>query len=979
MFSNHPDMMNSTIQRLGLLTVGLLLTAIAPVSAEFTFQKDDRVCLIGNALAARLQHHGWTETLLQGGLKGKDVSFRNLGFPGDTVTKRPRSRDFTTPEEYLKHLEADVIFVFFGYNESFDGEKGVEKFKKDLGEMIDRYRALQPNGKSAPRFVLFSPIAHEDLADPNLPDGVANNARLALYGKAIEEVAAAKVTTFVDLFAPTKELYAQISEPLTINGIHLNEAGDHQLGQVISKALMGDNAPTSSPSEALREAVLEKNWHWYNRYRATDGNDVWGGRSHLKFTHDQTNREVLQHELVMIDVMTDNRDRVIWGKAQGQALEVDDSNVPAPVPVISNVGGGSRSSSKEKEGNLKYLTGEEGIAKITVPEGFEVNLFADEKRFPDLVNPVQMNVGPKGRLWVAAWPTYPKWEPLKEMNDKILILPDEDRDGVADKVITFAKIHNPLGFEFWNGGILVSSQPNIVFLKDTDGDDVADYREIMLQGIGSADTHHAANNLIYGPDGGLYWQSGIFLHNNMEHPWGPSVSTGASAMYRFDPRRFTIAFHAGNSPNPHGTSFDYWGYHYANDGTGGRAYQVRPEGNGFKMHKLLEKEVRPVPANEVVSSSNFPEEMQEDFLICNTIGFLGIKHYELNRGGLTRTENRKGKSVTVKHAFGEVWGTPKGDLLVSSDKNFRPTDAVFGSDGSLLVADWHNVIIGHMQHNVRDPNRDHQHGRVYRMVYKGRPLQEPVEIGGASIEKLLSALEHPVNGVRQRARVELSARRSQEVISACETWMAKFDARKAEHAHHLLEALWLHQQHNVRNTELLKTVLGSPEPHARVAAATVQHHWFAADPAQGSAALPVEEHAVETEKSGITADTASLTEVRIGTVIEKLQFDLKEFTVKAGKKLKVTFVNPDFMPHNIVFVQSGAADEIGQAAMVLGAKGFESNWVPASDKILAASKLIDHKGEDSLEFTAPSAPGDYPYVCTFPGHHLLMRGVMKVK
>ena len=192
-------------------------------------------------------------------------------------------------------------------------------------------------------------------------------------------------------------------------------------------------------------------------------------------------------------------------------------------------------------------------------------------------------------------------------------LPDEDRDGKADKVITFAKVDNPLGFEFWNGGVIVASQPNLIFLKDTDGDDIADHREVLLQGIGSADTHHAANNLIYGPDGGIYWQSGIFLHNNIEHPWGKSLSTGASAMYRFDPRQYTITMHAGNSPNPHGISFDKWGYHYANDGTGGRTYQVRPEGTGFKMHTLLDKEVRPVPANEVVSSANFPDEMQGDF------------------------------------------------------------------------------------------------------------------------------------------------------------------------------------------------------------------------------------------------------------------------------------------------------------------------------------------------------------------------------
>ena len=131
-------------------------------------------------------------------------------------------------------------------------------------------------------------------------------------------------------------------------------------------------------------------------------------------------------------------------------------------------------SSKSKEGNLKYLSGEEGLKKMNVPEGFKVNLFADEKMFPELANPVQLQVDGKGRLWAAAWATYPKWEPLKKMNDSLLIFEDTDKDGKADKVKEFAKVHNPLGFEFWNGGVIVTSQPDIIFLKDTDGDDVAD-------------------------------------------------------------------------------------------------------------------------------------------------------------------------------------------------------------------------------------------------------------------------------------------------------------------------------------------------------------------------------------------------------------------------------------------------------------------------------------------------------------------------
>ena len=966
-----------------IFAVSIFALSVPPLRAGVTFNQDDHIVYIGNTLADRMQHEGWLETLIQSQLSNKGLVFRNQGFAADQITDRPRSKGFTSPEDYLKISEADWIFVFFGYNESFAGDKGLEKFKEDLSKMIDDYRALKPNGKSEPRFVLFTPIAHEDLKDPNLPNGKANNKRLAKYSQAIKQVSAAEKTEFVDLFTATQALYQSSAKPLTINGIHLNAEGNRLLAEVIAEQLLGKKVAATPDLEPLRQAVLDKNWHWFKRYRAPDGNDIWGSRAPLTFVDGQTNGEVLRHELTMLDVMTANRDVRIHALARGGDIAIDDSNVPRPIPVKSNVGGGSKSSNAEKEGSLEYISGEAGIAKMTVPKGFKVNLFADESRFPELVNPVQEQVDGKGRLWVSSWKSYPKWQPLNGMDDRLLILPDEDKDGVADKCITFAKVHNPLGFEFWNGGVLVSSQPDILFLKDTDGDDVADVKYRILSGIGSADTHHTANNFIYGPDGALYWQSGIFMHNHIEQPWGPPLSSGIAGMYRFDPRQYTVAFHATNSPNPHGISFDRWGYHFANDGTGGRSYQVRPYGKGFKMFKLLEKEVRPVTADAIVSSTNFPDEMQQNFLVCNVIGFLGIKQYKLDRdGGAKYTETtgkgKNKKTVEKTTKFGEVWGTPTEELLSSTDKNFRPSDAVFGEDGALYVSDWHNIIIGHMQHNVRDPNRDHKHGRVYRMVYVDRPLQKPVKIAGAPLSELMTNLEHPVDSVRERTRVELSGRDSDKVIAACDKWIAQFDPKSKADAHHFLEALWVHQEHNRRDIKLLRTVLQSPERHARIAARTVQHHWFNVDYKSGGDLGEDEELNVPAQKSGVISDTPELTTIHIGTIVEQLRYDLKEFQVKAGKKLRVTFSNPDFLPHNLTFTQPGAADAIAAEALAMGAEGFVKGFRPDDDRIIANTKMLDHGQEEVLEFTAPTKPGDYQFVCTFPGHNLLMKGIMKV-
>lgn len=934
-----------------------------PATAALTLNKNDRICIIGSGLADRMQHDGWLETVLQSEHPKHYLTIRNLGYTGDTVWSRPRNRGFPTQDQYLKDVKADVIFIMFGYNESFGGEGGLGKYKDELGKLVDHYRAMKPNGKAEPRIVLFSPIAHEDLKSANLPDGKANNVRLAGYAAATGEVAAAKKTHFVDLFVPSSQLFRASNVPLTINGIHLNGEGNRRIAEVIAKGLLDKEVPASPSLDKLRKAVLDKNWHWHNRYRATDGNDVWGGRSGLKFVDGQSNKDVLWHELSMIDVMVANRDKAVWAVAGDRKYKIDDSNVPAPVTVKSNVGGKSKSSNAGKEGDLSgYNTGKEGLAKLSVPDGMQVNLFADESMFPEMVNPVQMAVDTKGRLWAAAWATYPKWEPLKEMNDSLLILPDENRDGVADKVITFAKVHNPTGFEFWNGGVIVAAQPDVLFLKDTDGDDVADVRIRLLQGIGSADTHHAANAFVYGPDGGIYWQSGVFFHNAHEHPWGAPLHSGASAMFRFDPRQYTVSVHAGNSPNPHGVVFDYWGYHYANDGTGGRSFQVRPEGKGFKMHGLVKKEVRPVAACGVVSSDNFPKEWQGDYILANTIGFLGVKQYDLE----------------PKNDQGHMWGEPRQDLIKSSDKNFRPSDVEFGSDGALYVSDWHNVIIGHMQHNIRDPSRDKKHGRIYRITSKTLPLQKEVKIDGASLDQLLANLEHPVDGVRYRTRIELSGRDTKEVIAACQKWMKKWDSSKKEHAHHLLEALWLHQQHNVRDGALLGLVLNSPEPNARTAAKTVQHFWYTADPTKGSVAVDAVK-VTKNDPPGVFKDTDEATDVRIGTLLEQLKYDIKNFEVKGGKKIRVHFKNSDYVPHNVVIAKPGTANAIGEAAIQLGEAGFKANWIPKHDGIIAHSQLLDFGKQEVIEFTAPKEPGNYEFVCTFPGHHILMRGVMVVK
>ena len=101
-------------------------------AAPLELKKGDHVCIIGNTLAERMQHDGWLETLLHARFPNHDLVLRNLGFSGDELALRLRSMDFGSPDQWLATTKTNVVFAFFGYNESFGGGAGLPKFKADL-------------------------------------------------------------------------------------------------------------------------------------------------------------------------------------------------------------------------------------------------------------------------------------------------------------------------------------------------------------------------------------------------------------------------------------------------------------------------------------------------------------------------------------------------------------------------------------------------------------------------------------------------------------------------------------------------------------------------------------------------------------------------------------------------------------------------------------------------------------------------------
>jgi len=807
------------------------LSLQAQTSGPIELQKGDNIAIVGSGLADRQQHHGWLEALIQKAYPDLELTIRNLGFAADEINVHPRS-DEVPPIEYFLNMKpgdvtrkivsdgkeaqaiykagadfhANVILAYWGFNESFKGEAGLTEFRANLDAYV-KSTLKADYGKGNPKLVLLSPIAHEDLKSQDFPNGEANNKNLELYTDAMAEVARLNGVPFVDLFKASKALYSATEKPLTMNGIHLTEDGDRELAPGQFTAIFGGAAPKiNDPVLAkVRAAVLEKNKQWHHRYRTVDQYNIFGPRSRIVY-EGVTNAHIMGQELAQRDVKTANRDKAVWAAAKGQDYVVKDDNLP-PVDATP----------PNRKETTPYLDPEDSISHLKLPEGVKMELVASEKTFPELVNPVQMNFDTKGHLWVAVWPAYPETTPTEKVFDKLLVFDLDEQTGKVKKCTTFIDgLNCPTGFQFYKDGVIVMQSPDLWFIRDTDGDGKADTKERLLHGLDAADSHHETNSICYEPGGAIYLSDGIFHRSNVETINGPVRNTDG-AIYRFEPRtsKFERYIPYGFA-NPHGRVFDYWGNDIVTDATGNANYF----GPGFsgrldkgahpKYQEFWNRPSRPCPGTGILSSRHFPEDWQGQFLNLNVISFQGIFRAKITEKG----SGLHGETID-----------PLVEADIAKNPNFRPSGVAVAPDGSIYMMDWSQMLIGHLQHHLRDPYRDHAHGRLYRISYPSRPLLTVKKVAGESIPNLLTLLKEPENDVRLRAKIELDTRETKDVITATQKWVSQLDKTEQEYEHHRLEALWVHQWHNIVNLDLLREVLKSPEPRARAQAVRVLCYW----------------------------------------------------------------------------------------------------------------------------------------------------------
>lgn len=532
------------------------------------------------------------------------------------------------------------------------------------------------------------------------------------------------------------------------------------------------------PALPARDAVLRqyvasgKGLIILNKGAATFKNSPWAARSgtqgagRIFYTKEGVNDDEWKQR-AFLDKM---RDSVSWALGDNVKQLIVAANIP-DVDIYNSDTIADYTKRYLVPKMQEALSPAESNKLTQVPAGFEIQLFASE---PDITKPIAMTWDEKGRLWIVESVDYPNafTEIDSAANDRIKICEDTDGDGKADKFTIFADSLNiPTSIVMANGGVIVSMAPDFLFLKDTDGDDKADVREVLFKGWGKQDTHAGPSNLTYG------------FNNKI---WGVVGFSGFDGVINGKPLRFPMGVY---SFKPDGEDFNFlaktsnntWGLGFTEDNqvfistanNTHSAYYSMPA--GFLQRSL--SGAQPLDAVQKIDGHYDVHAMTPNLRQVDVMGgFTSATghHFYTARSFPKSYWNRVAfvNEPTVRLVHNAVI-EPDGagfkekdgwNLLASSDEWFGPVQAETGPDGAVWIADWYNFII---QHNVfvkeqapremvlpftdqphgkgnafESKLRDVAHGRIYRVVYKKGKAYQPMQLKAGDVPGLVAALKN---------------------------------------------------------------------------------------------------------------------------------------------------------------------------------------------------------------------------------------------
>ncbi len=404
------------------------------------------------------------------------------------------------------------------------------------------------------------------------------------------------------------------------------------------------------------------------------------------------------------------------------------------------------------------LSPAEAIAKMTVPEGFKVELVASE---PDIVNPVAMTFDERGRIWITESLEYPRSSPGVG-RDRVKVIEDKDGDGKADSFTLFADgLNIPSGIAVGHGGVWVANSPDILFLKDTDGDGKADTREVVVTGFGRDDTHELPNSLTWGPDGWLYGWNGVFNQSHIKHRGKEFKFT--CAIFRIHPKTRDFEVFCEGTSNPWGIAWNLEGSAFASACVIDHLWHLTETGYyhrqggeyppfTWKLGSIVDYKHQKAAYCGIhfFDSDAYPAQFRERLYMGN-IHANGINVDTLKRHGATYRAK------------------PAPDFLSANDAWFMPVSQKTGPDGCLYILDWYDRYHCY-QDARRDPEGiDRLKGRLYRVRYENHPRAPRFDLAQETDDQLIERLKSPnvyYRDIAQRLLIERAHPAAQPALQA---------------------------------------------------------------------------------------------------------------------------------------------------------------------------------------------------------------------
>lgn len=738
-----------------LLSLACQLAAAAP---RFEFRNGETVAFLGDGFIEREQYAGWIELAATTQFPDREIKFRNLGWSADTPAgesrkglslvqagREPEGEGWRQLLRQLSEYKPDVIILGYGTAASLPDGMSPDAFRENLARLIDE--APKATGKET-RFLILGTMPH-------------TNRNRAAIEAILSETAAKRDIPFVGMEDLAKD------PAFFQDAIHLSDAGYKATARIIEKALGWETKAWDKGEQAefLRQHILKKNEWFFNRSRPANMAYIFGFRSREQGRNAQ--------EIPQFDALIAEEENAI--------AKMRDLSTGTVVPM-----------KQERTESAFAKNDDQPLPEFTVAEGFEVSLWAEN---PLLHKPTQMNFDPKGRLWVTSSESYPQVEVGQTPDDKVIILEDTSGGGKADKSTVFARgMMMPTAVIPGDGGAYVAQSTDLLHFKDTDGDGIADVKARVLSGFGTEDTHHNLHTLRRAPDGSIWMNQSIYTRSDVETPHG-IVRLYSGGVFRFDPRMVSLTPTYYGFWNTWGHQFDRYGQSFLTDGAWTAGINWGMPGATYTGFAGADKVLDGISPGrypkfcglEIIESAHFPADWQGNMVTCDFRAHRVVRFSIADQGAGYVTQEL-------------------GDILRTASVNFRPIDAKIGPDGALYVADWSNPIINHGEVDFRDPRRDREHGRIWKITRKGSPLLKTRDFTKMPEAELINELTSDNRYDREQAVAVLHDKETAAVAGLLKPAKSEFES---------LALLRIAQGHGISNGPILSDVLKAGNPDIR--------------------------------------------------------------------------------------------------------------------------------------------------------------------